>query len=187
MVMEKKNKPRRDALKGLTEAKTGESPIKDAVVPGDKWEFDGAVADSFDNMLERSIPQYRVMRDLTFTLGRSFIQRKTDVVDLGCARGAALADFVNALGAHNRFVGVEVSEPMLAAARSRYEGLIDAGVVEIRDDDLRLGYPPVRASLTLAVLTILFTPIEHRLRIFRNIFEHTVPGGAVILVEKVLG
>jgi len=36
-------------------------------------------------------------------------------------------------------------------------------------------------------LTLQFTPIEHRLRIMQDIYDHTTPGGALILVEKVIG
>jgi hypothetical protein len=35
---------------------------KDDVEPKDDWEFDEDVARSFDDMLARSIPQYRTMR-----------------------------------------------------------------------------------------------------------------------------
>lgn len=41
--------------------------------------------------------------------------------------------------------------------------------------------------MVLAVLTIQFTPIEYRQRIISNIFASLVPGGAFIMVEKVLG
>ena len=65
--------------------------------------------------------------------------------------------------------------------------LIDAGVVEVRNLDLRTDYPPVASSVTLAILVLQFTPIEHRQRIVQNIYDSTVPGGAAIVVEKVLG
>ena len=76
---------------------------------------------------------------------------------------------------------------MLEAGRRRFAALIDRGIVDIRRLDLRAEYPPEMASLTLAVLTIQFTPIEYRQRIMQRIAGHTVPGGGVILVEKVLG
>jgi tRNA (cmo5U34)-methyltransferase len=161
--------------------------IEDRVIPEGRWAFDADVADAFEDMLRRSIPQYEVMRDACFAIGSRFVVPRTDIVDLGCSRGEALAPFVRAFGAHNRYVGVETSPPMLAAARQRYEGYIAGGVVEIREHDLRTGYPPARASLTLCVLTLQFTPIEYRLRIARDIFRSTVPGGALILVEKVIG
>jgi tRNA (cmo5U34)-methyltransferase len=89
-------------------------------------------------------------------------------------------------GAHNRYVGVEVSPPMLAAARERFASW-PASVVRIIDLDLRTAYPPVAASVTLAVLTLMFTPITHRPRIVQNVYDHTLPGGAFVLVEKLLG
>ena len=94
---------------------------------------------------------------------------------------------VDTFGATNRFVGVEVSPPMLAACRARFAGYIEAGVVDIRALDLRQDYPPVQAGVTLGVLTLQFTPIEYRQRIVQNIYDGLLPGGALILVEKVLG
>jgi tRNA (cmo5U34)-methyltransferase len=155
--------------------------------PDGKWAFDEKVTDCFDDMLRRSIPQYDVMRQTVFDLGCLYVQKNTDIVDLGCSRGEALAPFVDRYGAANRFVGCDVSEPMLAAARERFQGFIDCRIVDIRSLDLRQDYPPVRASLTLCVLTLQFTPIEYRQRILRDIWKHTQPGGALILVEKVLG
>jgi tRNA (cmo5U34)-methyltransferase len=151
-----------------------------------RWQFDGSVTDVFDNMLARSIPQYEVMREAVFDLGSKFVRQQTAIIDLGCSRGEALAPFVSKFGGLNRFVGIEVSPTMLAAARERFAGAIAEGIVDIRDLDLRAGYPSEKASMTLAVLTIQFTPIEYRQKIVRAVFEHTLPGGAFILVEKVL-
>ena len=162
-------------------------PLEAALQPGQKWAFDAEVADSFEEMLRRSIPQYEVMRAACFELGRRFVQAKTDIVDLGCARGEALIELYREFGATVHYVGLDVSEPMLAAARERFACAIANGIIDIRSHDLRVGYPPVRASLTLCVLTLQFTPIEHRLRIARDIFRRTAPGGALVLVEKVLG
>lgn len=160
---------------------------KDQTMPKGKWEFDGSVTEVFDDMLTRSIPDYTNMRKLCRDVGRAFVKPKSDVVDLGCSRGEALADFVNEFGAHNRFLGVEVSPPMLEAVRARFSGYINCGIVDVRDLDLRKAYPSCLASLTLAVLTIQFTPIEYRQKILRNVYHHTLPGGAFILVEKLIG
>jgi tRNA (cmo5U34)-methyltransferase len=140
----------------------------------------------FDDMLRRSIPQYEAMRSVVFEVGRRFVRPGTAVVDLGCSRGEALAPFVDEVGAAARYVGVEVSAPMLAACRRRFAREIDDGLVDVLELDLRHGYPEVAASLTLCVLTLQFTPLADRPRILRAAQEHTVPGGAVLLVEKVL-
>lgn len=161
--------------------------MQDTVMPEGQWAFDDEVTNVFDDMLRRSIPQYDVMRQACFELGCAYVQKATDIVDLGCSRGEALAPFVDKFGAHNRYIGVEVSQPMLEAARTRFQGMIDCSVIDIREMDLRSEYPPTLASLTLCVLTLQFTPIEYRQRILHDIFKATASGGALILVEKVLG
>ena len=163
------------------------SENRDHVLPQGKWEFDTEVTDVFEEMLRRSIPQYDVMRKAVFEIASRFAKEKTAIVDLGCSRGDALVPLVNRFGAYNRFVGVEVSQPMIEAARKRFQGYIDCGVVSIRDLDLRHQFPPERASVILSVLTLQFTPIEYRLKIVREAFNSLIPGGALILVEKILG
>jgi tRNA (cmo5U34)-methyltransferase len=164
-----------------------EKPTVDDITPSDSWTFNAEVTAAFDDMLARSIPQYDVMRQSVFDMACRYVRPGSAIVDLGCSRGEALAPLVDRFGAHNRFVGIEVSPPMLRAARERFQGLINCGVVDIRDMDLRTDYPPDMASVTLSVLTLQFTPIEYRQRIARNVWEHTLPGGAFILVEKMLG
>lgn len=164
-----------------------QTQVIDQTQPGEKWAFDSDVTEAFDNMLARSIPQYEVMRQACYDLACKYAQRGTAIVDLGCSRGEAIASLIDHFGVNNRFVGVEVSEPMLEAARQRFHGLINAGVVDIRKMDLRADYPPAKASVTLCILTLQFTPIEYRLRIMQDIYDHTIEGGALILVEKVIG
>ena len=42
--------------------------MRDNVKPGEKWEFNEDVAACFANMLERSIPDYKSMRALTYKI-----------------------------------------------------------------------------------------------------------------------
>ncbi|MDH4443829.1 MAG: hypothetical protein QE267_01725 [Akkermansiaceae bacterium] len=44
----------------------------------------------FDDMLQRSIPQYNAMRMATFEVGRRFVQPGTAIIDIGCSRSQAL-------------------------------------------------------------------------------------------------
>lgn len=161
--------------------------IKDQTMPDGKWTFDGEVTGVFDDMLARSIPQYEVMRRACYDLACRYAQRGTAILDLGCSRGEAMAKLVDHFGVNNQFVGVEVSPPMLQAAQARFRGMIDSGVVRILNLDLRNEYPPLKTSVVLSVLTLQFTPIEYRLAIMQNIYDHLIPGGALILVEKVIG
>jgi tRNA (cmo5U34)-methyltransferase len=58
---------------------------------------------------------------------------------------------------------------------------------EILNTDLRHEYPGVDASVVLSVLTLQFIPIEYRQKIVANIYDSLRPGGAFLLVEKILG
>jgi tRNA (cmo5U34)-methyltransferase len=159
----------------------------DQTMPEGPWAFNDEVTKVFDNMLQRSIPQYMAMRELCLEVGSRFVQPKTDIVDLGASRGEAIAPFVDQFGAYNRYAAVEVSEPMLKVLRERFAGWIKTGLFRVLDTDLRYKFPPVQASLILSVLTLQFTPIEYRQRIVSGVHEHLMSGGAFVLVEKVLG
>ena len=156
-------------------------------MPGAAWRFDESVTAVFDDMLARSIPQLDAMRSSVFQVASRLVQPNTHVVDLGCALGASMAPLIDRFGGRNRYVGIEASEPMVDACRRRLRPFIDAGLVEIRNADLRTAYPDVQASVTLAVLTLMFVPVDDRLRTLTTACRHTTPGGALILVEKILG
>lgn len=168
---------------------------RDEVLPLGQWRFDEDVTNAFDDMLARSIPQYDVMRAECSRLAARFLRPGLSLLDVGCSRGAAIAGVFDELGddveelrgTGSRFVGVEVSAPMRAAARARFAG---EPLVEVLDHDLREPFPSTFAGgfgAVLSVLTVQFTPIEHRLRIVRDLHDALAPGGALIFVEKVLG
>jgi len=163
----------------------GEALSLGHVPGGAKWEFDASVAAVFDDMLARSIPQYDVMRSLSFDLGSRFVVDGTDVVDLGASRGKAVLPFVERFGALNRFHLVETAPAMLAELHKVFDPY--SAVVQVHDMDLRRDFPNVRASVILSILTLQFTPIEYRLKILRNCYLSLMPGGALIFVEKVIG
>lgn len=162
------------------------SDAQDTGYAPDRWEFDEEVTRVFGDMLDRSIPDYETMRGMVRDVGSAFVRGGTAVVDIGCSHGEALASLRDLPGLDAMWIGLEISDPMLAAARERFgEGIPD---VEIRRHDLRGGYPPVGpVSLTLSVLTLMFVPINYRQRILAQAYEQTIPSGAFILVEKLLG
>lgn len=149
--------------------------LTDRTMPEGRWEFDEDVTDVFDNMLARSIPQYETMRELVLTLATSLasIDQAPIVLDLGCSRGESISELYGALSADASYVGIDSSKPMVEAARSRFENN-DSVAIELAD--LRDGYPNVRATVTIAVLTLQFVPLEHRQRVVHDIFTHTRPG-----------
>lgn len=162
--------------------------VKDKVKPSGRWQFDQEVTDAFDDMLERSIPQYEVMRrtvtDLAaYTLGKS----GGGVLDIGCSRGGALAELVE-MFPDRQMAGVDASEPMVAAADARFGANPHLYVyrADLRDGNLAR-YTIGETSCVLSVLTLQFVPIEYRLQILGEVFDLLAPGGALVVVEKLLG
>lgn len=160
---------------------------KTPVVPGERWAFDEEVTRVFDDMLERSIPQHETMRDTVLDVADRFAKPETYVVDLGAARGEATARLLDRRGATLRYSLVETSRPMAEALRTRFSPWVERGVVRVHETDLRADYPREVCSVVMAVLTLQFVPIEYRQAILRRAFKSLLPGGAIVLVEKVLG
>lgn len=155
---------------------------KDAVMPTSKWEFDDDVAKCFDDMLERSIPNYETMRELVYNVGKHYVSKGKTVMDIGCSNGNAALPFVKEFD--NPFCLIDVSEPMLDLCR---RGFKDYPNVKVINYDLRNGVPAQNCCLVLSILTVQFTPIEYRQKILKSIYNALQPGGALIYVEKLLG
>lgn len=155
--------------------------------PDGGWAFDDAVTDCFDDMLVRSIPGYEIMRSLCTDLAASYLGKGGVVVDVGCSRGGGLKPLLERFGQNLTCLAFDDSQAMVDAARQELLPWINSGAALVRRHDLRDGYPDVMADVTLSVLTLQFTPIEYRQRLFADIARHTRPGGAFIVVEKLLG
>lgn len=159
--------------------------MKDCIMPTDKWVFDKDVADCFEDMLRRSIPDYPVMRELVFRLGQKAMGNMANptIVDIGCSNGLAVERFVQAYkGAH--FIMWDNSQAMIDEARKRYP---DERKFDIACADIVEAYPICMADLCMMVLTLQFTPIEERQRILQKAYTRMNHNGAIILVEKVIG
>jgi tRNA (cmo5U34)-methyltransferase len=152
--------------------------------PSAKWKFDESVTECFEDMLEKSIPQYEVMRAQVFNLGKRFLGPKGVLLDLGCSKGGAIKSFAENYP-EAKILGFDVSKPMLVSAKALFA---DFPNVEIQELDLRYDFPSQNnASLVISNLTLQFLPIEYRQKIVQNAFDSLTKGGAFILVEKILG
>ena len=159
--------------------------MKDEIISKGIWEFDSQVTEVFDDMLKRSIPGFDVMREITTSIAAKFAISETYILDLGCSKGGAIAKLVEVLDESYKFRGIEISEPMRLEAQKRFKD--SKSRVEIIDMDLRINFPRDPTSVVLSVLTLQFIPIEYRQKIVKQVYDCLIPGGAFILVEKVLG
>ena len=156
--------------------------MKDLIdVENKKWEFNDEVSACFDDMLERSIPEYSLMRELTFKIGSDFASVGSNILDIGCSNGRAIEPFCRKFGDDLDYYLFDVSEHMLQRAKELL------GDVHIENKNIIEGFNVGNCSLVLSILTLQFTPIEYRHKIMKSIYDNLNEGGALILVEKVLG
>ena len=159
----------------------------DNIVVSDKWQFNKDVTAVFGNMLERSIPEYDIMRALCERIGTNYVKPDTYIIDVGCSDGRAIEPFFRRFKGQNKFIGVEISDPMIDSAKQRFKGENDIYIYKQDIVEKIAEVKPGTSSLILSVLTIQFTPIEYRHKIISEIYDLLGVGGAFIFVEKVLG
>ena len=124
-----------------------------------RWVFDDEITRVFPDMLERSIPGYRSMREVVTRTATKYAAKNGCIVDLGVSRGDALMPVVMECLANNTYCGYDVSEPMLEAARESFGNLSTEGIVTIARHDLRDGLPEGDTwTVALSVLTLTFSP-----------------------------
>lgn len=162
--------------------------MKDNIVPKGRWNFDFSVSEVFLDMLSRSIPDYRTMRDLAFRVARFFVRSGSTVLDIGCSTGLSSQDIIEycrRVGLDVSFDLVDVSKPMIAKCKEKYAEYENVEVLE--KDIVAEGIGRKRYSAVISCLTLQFIPIEYRQKVMSEIYRSLMPGGVFILVEKVLG
>ena len=162
----------------------------DNVVPKEKWEFDESVANCFENMLSRSIPQYDIMRQSVSDLVYDVINtcpRKGyfSVLDVGCSDGLMIQSLLDKFNGDGYYTGIDVSEPMLKKASERF---LNNNNVRIMNHDIKTGTPSSKYDIITSILTLQFVPINYRQQIIQNIYDGLNSArGCFIFVEKILG
>jgi tRNA (cmo5U34)-methyltransferase len=155
-----------------------------AAAPPSDFVFDAQVARVFPDMLRRSVPGWpELLRLLGLVAARVAVPGQP-IYDLGCSLGATSAALLARLP-QARIVAVDNAPAMLDGLRQRLAESVAAGRVtpvcaEIMDLSV------TNAGLVVLNLTLQFVPPQERLALLRRLRQGLVPGGGLILVEKVL-
>lgn len=149
--------------------------------------FDQNVADVFDDMLERSVPFYFEIQHMILDLAETFVVQGSNVYDLGCSTGTTLSMLIKHLGKRNlSYVGIDFSKPILKKAYEKLDVFSKKAKVSLICKDLNEEIKIENASVTILNLVLQFVKPQNRIKLLRNIYENTLLGGCLILVEKVL-
>lgn len=150
----------------------------------DAFKFDGNVVDVFPDMIERSVPGYQAIISAIGLLAGRFARPHTVCYDLGCSLGAATFSMRNRITAsHCRIVAVDNSEAMIIRFKKILEKSSSGPDVDVVYSDIR-DIEVKNASVVVVNFTLQFIPIEDRLALLTKIYRGLLPGGLLILSEK---
>jgi len=149
------------------------------------FRFDERVAAVFPDMIRRSVPGYSEIISMLGLFAQQYSQPNSHIYDLGCSLGAstlALREHIVAEGC--TIVAVDNSEAMIEQCARNLQQIdsnikVDLHCADIRDIEI------VDASVVVLNFTLQFIPLEQRAALMQKIYKGMLPGGVLILSEKV--
>ncbi len=149
------------------------------------FSFDDNVARVFPDMIRRSVPGYATIIAMTGLLAGRFATAGSRLYDLGCSLGASsLAMRQNVRHQDCQIIAVDNSIAMLERCRNIIDtdshqtpvALVCADLQDVVID---------QASVVVLNFTLQFIPREIRDTLIRRIYRGLLPGGIMVLSEKV--
>ncbi len=150
------------------------------------FSFDEEVVRIFPDMIRRSVPGYHDLVRVTAVLAERYAQPHSNIYDLGCSLGAVAYAVFRRLrkSAHPtadiRLIGIDSSRAMIAAARAQLPA--DIGLLHA---DARTAVIE-NASVVIGNFLLQFLNPADRDPFLRRIHGGLLPGGALLLAEKVI-
>jgi tRNA (cmo5U34)-methyltransferase len=136
-------------------------------------------------MLERSVPMYQECQSLAVHWCTQFAQANTCVYDLGCSTGTLLLKLAQSIDPKKEvsLMGVDNSPAMLEKSKKTLEeSPIPCKLIEA---DLNKGISILNASVVVMNYTLQFVLPEQRVKLLKIISEGLLPGGSLVLIEKI--
>lgn len=154
--------------------------------PLGSFKFNKEVASVFDDMVNRSVPFYRQMTQISASFAAEHAQADSCIYDLGCSTASTmlLCDARLDKKSDVKIIGYDPSADMLERAEEKVSRYKLNQQLELRlgsAQDANLD----NASVVIMNLVLQFIPAEERLQILQRIYEQLEPGGLFILSEKV--
>ncbi len=146
--------------------------------------FDERVASVFPDMIRRSVPGYGDIIALLGLFAEQYAQDGSTLYDLGCSLGAATLSLRRRIRAANcRIIAVDNAAAMVERCRENVAADLSPTPVEVRCADIReVAFNS--ASVVVLNFTLQFLAPEERLALLQKIHAGMLPGGVLILSEK---
>lgn len=148
------------------------------------FQFDQSVVEVFPDMIQRSIPGYNTIIDAIGQLAGRYVTPDSCVYDLGCSLGAVSLSVRRYIQAADcRIVSVDKSEAMVTRCREHLNAFKSEVPVEVICDDIATT-PMHNASMVVLNFTLQFIEPDRRIDVLKRIYDAMLPGGILVLSEK---
>ncbi len=149
------------------------------------FQFDETVAKVFSDMIKRSVPGYEAIITMIGVFTQAHAQSGTCCYDLGCSLGASTLAILGSLQNKNcQVVAVDNSKAMVDRCKQNLaQANLGTDYLVLNQDIRDLCFRP--ASVVVLNFTLQFIPEDERLDLLKAIYRHLVPGGILIMSEKV--
>jgi len=149
------------------------------------FQFDEQVARVFPDMISRSVPGYSAIISAIGLLAEQYAQSDSVCFDLGCSLGAAALAMREKIKAENcRIVAVDNSSAMTSGLEEKLAMLPPSSPVKVICADIS-DIDVQNASVVVLNFTLQFIPVPDRLALLTKIRQGLLPGGILILSEKI--
>ncbi len=156
---------------------------KDQVEP---FRFDENVVQVFPDMIARSVPGYTLTLPLIGLIAARYAQPHSHIYDLGSSLGAVTLEMRHRITRPGcQIIAVDNSAAMIARSRdilNQDDGRVPVQLIESDIQDC----PIERASVVILNFTLQFIAPADRGRLLQKIYAGLLPGGVLVLSEKVV-
>ncbi|MGM0564236.1 MAG: carboxy-S-adenosyl-L-methionine synthase CmoA [Pseudomonadota bacterium] len=146
--------------------------------------FDEKVVSVFPDMIKRSVPGYPTIIKITGMLAARYVQPGTRCYDLGCSLGASTFAMRHHIEHDDvAIVAVDNSPAMIEGLEyAMAEDTASVPVIPLTGDVAVTAVE--NASMVVLNFTLQFLPPDQRAAVIRRIYQGLVPGGILVLSEK---
>ena len=149
------------------------------------WTFSGAVADTFDDHVSKSVPLYHQGHDLICAVSDFFVKPDSTVYEIGSSTGSLSLKLAerNKAKAGTSFIGIDIEPDMVEHAKKKAAAAGLSNTAFNADDVVTMEFKS--ADLIIAYYTVQFIRPSVRQLLINKIYNALHWGGAFVLFEKV--
>lgn len=150
------------------------------------FQFNERVAEVFDDMLDRSVPCYRQVIDMTGRILAKFLHPQDEVYDLGCSTGSTLIELARKLEPLQlHYTGTDNSSAMIEKAKLKAEMYTKKDKINFVENDITDLQIQNGGAILLNYTMQFIRPILRR-DFLARVYSFLRPGGVIIMSEKVI-